>query len=310
MINCTRYLLTLSVVVSAALLSGCNDNIFIKPLKVETDTEALGPDCRTAHISVSGEDWSVQYFWFHTEYDSYSGTLSGDSYTFTTPYAELSGHLTGDGIVVDLSYYLGSSPAYLDLTLTDGFEDKNVKLTVNPTEEYVIDVLDIDYTLHSWTGYPDKDYSMGLMSYITSGSDKPVDFSFQKPETVLMYYCFEPFDPEDFFAARVAGCGVTVPIPSRSENGFYWEMTGEEARLQTSITRHATTVMPPLPEPVTIPAGGPMQLRLICDYECVGIDCTITAVNPGNGQPEKVNCQLKMLVPVQFRTEISELSSQ
>lgn len=50
-----RLFLFLYIIVLGAVLTGCNNDIFIEPLKVESDTDVLGPDCRTASIRVSGK---------------------------------------------------------------------------------------------------------------------------------------------------------------------------------------------------------------------------------------------------------------
>lgn len=98
-----------------------------------------------------------------------------------------------------------------------------------------------------------------------------------------------------------------MPIPTPVQSGFRWELTGEEVPLVSSAQQYDSTVMPPMPGAVSLPAGIPLSVALLCDYESVGFDCTVTAVNPITEQPEEVQCRLHLLVPVKFKSEVAEL---
>lgn len=299
---------TLTVLCIAALLTGCNDDIFIKPLKVKADTETLSPDSPTAFIRVSGDDWKVSEIWYESDDYVYRGVPDGNSYTFKSPFAEINGHCTDDGIVVNLVNYLGSSVATVGMTVTDGYDSVDVSLKVEPTREYSIEILGVDYTLDSWWGYPDEAVTSKVVSFrFPQGLTESRQFTFDKPQTMPVRYFFEPMYSDNVFAQQVVSCGLTVPIPTPVQSGFRWELTGEEVPLVSSAQQYDSTVMPPMPGAVSLPAGIPLSVALLCDYESVGFDCTVTAVNPITEQPEEVQCRLHLLVPVKFKSEVAEL---
>lgn len=307
-----RLFLSLYIILLGIIFSACNNDIFIEPLKVETDTGVLGPDCLTANIRISGEKWTVKELWFSSEEGTYHGMPDGASYSFETPYVELNGYYTTGGIVVNLISYLGRSDATLGMTIYDGYEYLPLEITVKPTTEYSIRILDVDYTLNQWSGYPDEDFTRRVITYrYPEGLAMPLDFSFPKVESMPVLYAFMSWNSEDIFAQRVLSSGITVPIPSyvRIESGHInsWEMTGEEAPLTTSRSQIMTRFVPSLPDAIELPAGKPLAVTLLCDYESLGLDCTISAINPMTEQPEEVRCQLRLMVPVEFKSEITEL---
>lgn len=307
-----RLFLSLYIIVLGVVLTACNNDIFIEPLNVESDTDVLGPDCRTASIRVSGKNWTVEELWFSSEEGMYHGTMEGESYSFKTPYAELNGHYTSGGIVVNLVSYLGNSDARLGMTICDGYEYIPVEITVRPTAEYSVEILDVDYTLNQWSGYPDKDYTRNVISYrFPEGLAEPREFSFPNIEDMPVDYFFMPWYSDDLFADRVLNSGISVPVPSfvgyAIGHPSAWEMAGEEAPLTTSRSIIFTRFVPTMPAAVTLPAGKPLEVTLFCEYECLGLDCTVRAVNPMTQQPEDVECQLQMMVPVKFISEIKDL---
>ena len=65
--------------------------------------------------------------------------------------------------------------------------------------------------------------------------------------------------------------------------------------------------MPAMPGEIDVPKDAAVRLALLCDYEGMGLDCTITAINPLTQKPEEVKCRLNLTVPVKFRTEMTVL---
>ena len=307
-----RLFFSLYIIVLGIVLSACNNDIFIEPLKVVSDTQVLGPDCRTASIRVSGKNWTVKDLWFSSEEGMYHGNMEGESYSFVTPYVELNGHYTSGGIVVNLVSYLGNSDATIGMTVCDGYEYIPLEITVRPTAEYSIKVLDVDYTLTQWSGYPSEDYTRSVITYrYPEGLSEPTEFSFSKIEDMAVDYFFMPWDSDDLFAERVLNSGITVPIPSYVGYAMghmsAWEMAGEEAPLTTSRSMVFTRFVPAMPKAVTLPAGKPLEITLLCEYESLGLDCTVRAINPMTQQPEEVECKLRLMIPVKFKSEIKDL---
>ena len=301
-----QFIYSLFILLMGSFLPACNNDVFIKTLKVKADTDVLGPDCRTATISVSGEKWEVTELWFKTGTIFYRGTMEGNSYSFKTSFAELNGGYTDKSITINLVSYLGNSPATVGLTVRDGYEDARVEITVNPTGDYDIQILKVDYTLNTWFGYPERDFTATVRS-VELAADIVDKYTFPQPDGMPIEYNFEPFYPDDQFAARVVDCNISVPIPSYTGKGMFWEMAGEKVPLHAAPTRWTTKIMPAMPGEIDVPKDAAVRLALLCDYEGMGLDCTITAINPLTQKPEEVKCRLNLTVPVKFRTEMTVL---
>lgn len=304
-----RIYLSITLAVLCILLAACNGDIFIKPLKVKADTDSLGPDCRTAFIKVTGENWYVSDMWYTSgETYVYQGVLEDDSYSFKLSNVEINGHIVKDGIKVNLVSYLAEDPATIGVTVTDGYDYIPLQMRVYPTGEYDIEILDVSYNQKSWLGYPDEDFTTAVLTVqFTEGLAEPTEYSFQTPGSLPGIYWFFSYEEDNDFAQKLLDSGIAVPIPSFANKGWFWEMSGEEAPLRMSQTNHDFTVLPRMPKAVELPAGKPLKVSLLCSYESVGLECAVKAVNPLTGEAETVQCILRMIVPVKFETEVTEL---
>ncbi len=292
--------------------TGCNSDVFIDPLVVDPVEFELGPDTKHATIHVSG-DWYVQDVFYHGD----EGRLifSGEDMPvhISTPFSDINLHKSADGLEIDLEYYLGTNNATLTVTVTNGIVFEEVSGLVYPTDLYTVDIEKVEYVLDQWSGWPDEDCvkRLGVVDAAVLTANR--DFELSWPVTsVPTTYKFETItasspgigiidDPKNFFANFVMNSGVKVPVPSASTvYGEWWKMAGQELPLRTSRVMAYLSVFPPLPAPVTIPAGSTGSLYLCCRYESVGFNCTVTARNPATQQLEKIDCMLKILMPMEL----------
>ena len=266
------YLALLSAVV-VLFLPACNDDVFIKPLVVSTEKVEVGPENKSGRIDVSGKDWLVKDVWFDGDEGYSYVSPSGDgSYHVETVYTDLYVRQYSDCIGIELVNYCGNSPATLGFVVTDGYEYENV----------------ITYT------YPE-------------GLSEPVSFTFPDLGDMPELYRFEPRPDAGLFARRVLSSGIVVPVPSYTRYTpphDFWSLTGREAPLTTQRSMMMTTFVPPMPAAVDLPAGQPLAVSLLCEYESVGLACTIKAKNPASGISETIECELRLIHPVELSTKV------
>lgn len=306
----TLYLVYLFMPV-LGLLCSCNDNVFIKRLEVSPGEGVLGPDCLQAVFRVEGEDWKIDGVWFSSPdgRDYMYKTNGGDVYELTSPYVSLNFSKRDNVVVVELESYLADDAAHTGFTVTDGYEYKDVTLKVAPTGAYHIEIISVDYTTDSWWGYPDEDFTDKVMTYqFPQGFSEPREFTFPKQEMLPMLYRFQPRGDIDDFGAKVLDCHLKVPVPTYTINepGYtdFWTMTGERVSLTTNRNVIEQHFLPPMPPAVVLPANTPVAVSLLCDYEGVGLACTIKARNPLTEKVETIECYLQYLLPVKFSTEV------
>ncbi len=295
--------------VMALFLPACNDDVFIKPLVVSTENVEVGPENKSGRIDVSGKDWLVKDVWFDGDEGYSYVSPSGDgSYHVETVYTDLYVRQYSDCIGIELVNYCGNSPATLGFVVTDGYEYEDVTVSVLPTDPFVIEIEDISYQFTSWSGYPDEDFTDNVITYTyPEGLSEPVSFTFPDLGDLPELYRFEPRPDADLFARRVLSSGIVVPVPSYTRYTpphDFWSLTGREAPLTTQRSMMKTTFVPPMPAAVDLPAGQPLAVSLLCEYESVGLACTIKAKNPASGISETIECELRLIHPVELSTKV------
>lgn len=306
----TIYLVTL-VLLSLEVLCGCNDNVFIKRLEVMPEVAEIGPDCPKAVFRVEGELWKIDDVWFSSAdgRDYVYKRAEDKDVSIKTPYASLS-FLKREGCVeVVLESFLSGDSATAGFTVTDGYEYKYISLKVYPTGTYNIEIISVDYLTESWWGYPDEDFTDKVITYqFPQGFSEPKQFTFPKMDMLPMLYRFQPNGNIDDFGAKVLDSHLKVPVPTYTINepGYtdFWTMTGEEAVLTTNRSLIEQHFLPPMPPAVELPANKPLEVSLLCDYESIGLSCTINARNPMTDKIETIECYLQYLLPVKFSTEV------
>lgn len=306
-----KIILRTFVLALAIILSACNDDIFIKNLTLSDVPEELGPDRLSASIAVEGTDWYIMKDVVFAGSEGAASYVESDNGIFhvATAFADLYVRQAKDKIKLELVRYQGGEPGLLSFTVTDGYAYRDVAVTVLPTSDFTIEIKDISYTLTSWTGYPEEDRTVAIMSKpYPEGLTEPMEFSFPTVRELHVDYFFEAWGDPDDFERMVLGSGFEVPVPSYTlhinpQNG-YWTIAGDSASLTLNSSTFITSCVPPMPEAVLLPAGTPLTVKLRCQYDSVGLECLITAVNTATGEERDVHCVLRMRVPVRLQVNI------
>lgn len=303
--------------VLGVVITGCNSDVFIKPLVVEPAEFELGPDNQHATIRVSGE-WSVHEVLYYADEGRlffYSDDLPAH---IETPFSKITVSKSAAGLEVDMEYYLGTNDASLEITVTNDAEYKEITGVIHPTDIFDVEIESVEYVLDRWNGYPDEDCTkrIGLINFDAVEWKGDIELAWPV-KSVPTTYKFESLtfvgtggigsiidDPENFFANYVLNSGVKVPVPSTSQvYGEWWTMAGQELPLRLTRVVAYLSVFPPPPAPVTIPAGTRGSMYLSCRYESVGFECTIKARNPATKEIDKIDCLLRILMPVELFNE-------
>ena len=297
---------------AALMLAGCNGDVFIKPITATPDRAEVSATHPAVRIHVSGKDWTVEDICFAGSgaYTEFGGLHDSDIRHVESPFVDMYVRAGSDYIDVEYVDYAGSEPGTLSFSVTDDYQYIPVEITVMPNAEQTIEIEEVTYTLDTWGGYPDQNYTANLITYVyPKGLPEPTMFTFPAPETVPVQYFFEPDGEAGLFVNRVLNSGIAVPVPSYTRNlsweDDFWAMTGEEAPLTTKISKTSTAVVPPVPAPVELPADMPLDVTLTCDYESVELYCRIKAKNAA-GTSATVRCTLRMLVPVKFNALVEK----
>lgn len=305
------------LLVLGVLTTGCNSDVFMEPMVVEPTEFELGPDNQHATIRISGE-WSVHEVLFYGDEGRLYFIGEDLPVKVETPFSKISVSKSAVGMEVDMEYYLGTNDATLNITVTNGVIFKEITGVVHPTDIFSVEIESVKYLLDQWNGYPDEDCTKRIGVINFDAYEWKGDIELKWPvKTVPTTYKFESLtyvgsggigsiidDPENFFANFVLNSGVKVPVPSASQvYGEWWKMAGQELPLRlTRVVAHLS-VFPPLPAPVTIPSGTRGRIYLSCRYESVGFTCTIKARNPTTKKIEKIECLLRILMPMELFTE-------
>ena len=301
--------LTFLITILALGLSSCNGDIFLKPFKISPDSGEVGPEQKDLFIKISGDEWSVTGIRYYDDAGWTVPVSDSGVIEIQTAFTEMSVYRQSDGLEIHLNSYVGKEPGYLSFIVDNGYEGLEANVSVLPTSEYNLEILDVSYVLNQWSGYPDEDLTRTVITYsYPEGLLEPTYFIFSELDDMPQLYRFEPWDEDDVFAARVFNSGLSVPIPSygpfvdKKYNG--WVMAGKAAVLTTSRQEVQTPYLPPMPAAVELPAGCPLKVSLLCNYESVALECTIKTVNPLTGLTETVAGRLRMLVPMEFASEV------
>ncbi len=304
---------SLLLAVLAVFLPGCNGDVFITKLTVSVQQAEVSAEHSVARIGVSGKNWIVKDINFYNseEYINYGGVDENGRLRILTAFTDLSMRTGSDYVEVELVDYAGNGQGTLSFTVTDGYEYLSVGIAVLPTKTFPVKIEDITYTLDSWGGYPDENFTENVITYAyPEGVPEATLFEFPSPESLPVRYFFEAFVGADLFAYRVLNSGITVPIPSytfhTSPTRDFWTMTGDVAALSSVSTQTITKVVPPVPAPVELPPGTPLIVTLSCDYEAVALECHITALNETTGTREVIRGTLRMWVPVKFNVTVEK----
>jgi len=294
-------------------LSACNDDVFVEPLKVSTGKGEIGPDNKTLFIGISGSNWSVKDICYYDAEGSTRPDYSDDAFRVSTAFTKLDMDVKRNGLEIHLTSYLGKEPGSLVFTVTSGgYEYHDVNIHVLPTGTYDINIEDVSYVFDQWSGYPDENFTDKVIIYkYPEGLSEATSFVFPTQEHANMLYKFEPMPDADTFAQRVLNSGILVPIPTygpfAGNTTDFWVMKGQEAKLTTNRSAFLTTYLPPVPAAVELPAGKPLAVILMCEYESIGLDCTIKAVNPATELTETIECKLRMDMPNKYRVKVVDL---
>lgn len=304
---------SLLLAVLAVFLPGCNGDVFITKLTVSAAEDEVSDEHPVARIGVSGKDWVVKdiSFYNRNEYNTYNDIGESGSLHILTALAELYVRSERDYVEVELVDYAGNGQGTLSFTVTDGYEYLSVGIAVLPTKTFPVKIEDITYTLDSWGGYPDENFTENVITYAyPEGVPEATLFEFPSPDSLPVRYFFEAFVGADLFAYRVLNSGITVPIPSytfhTSPTRDFWTMAGDVAALSSVSTQTITKVVPPVPAPVELPPGTPLIVTLSCDYEAVALQCHITALNETTGTREIIHGTLRMWAPVKFNVTVEK----
>lgn len=304
---------SLLLAVLAVFLPGCNGDVFITKLTVSVQQAEVSAEHSVARIGVSGKNWIVKDINFYNseEYINYGGVDENGRLRILTAFTDLSVRTGSDYVEVELVDYAGNGQGTLTFTVTDGYEYLPVEVGVLPTKTFGVKVEDVSYTLDSWSGYPDDDFTEKVFTYAyPEGVPEATVFEFPSPNSLPVKYFFEASPGSDRFAYRVLNSGRQVPIPSytfhSSATHDFWAMAGDVASLSSVIARTSTNIVPPLPAPVELPTGTPLIVAMTCDYEAVALECHITALNETTGTREVIRGTLRMWVPVKFNVTVEK----
>lgn len=312
-------LLFAHIIVLGLLLAGCNDDVFIERLEMAPQTAEMGPDCSTAFLKVSGNNWYV-----------YSITYSdGNIYTFGAPGASpeqwdgnvlnivtsrssLSVTVRENGVEVNLDRYLGDGNGCLIIDIAGQYRHESAEITIMPTGSYDIKITGVEYNLGTWSSYPEKDYVYNLYTLdFTQGLDEPMEYAFAQVASMPIVYYFRIRGNETEYARRLLDSQINIPVPeytwyASADTPQPWVLLGREVPLAPSQSYFDSSVMiPPMPEPVALPSGTPLEVTLLCQQECVGLELTVSAIEPVTGETVEVPMELIMYRPEKFTAEVA-----
>lgn len=283
---------TLSIIVAtllAMLAAACNNDVFIKPLKVSADEITLDADHPTARIDIEGEDWTL------ASDSSLPLPGSDGELCIDEPWLGLTARRTSGGIDLHLQRYIGRNPIEATVIVSDLYSSCPVTVRLLPTEG--IEVLGVDYTLDSWGSYEPFTRTDVLyeVHYPAGVSDPQVRFL--PLETVPTVYRFLPL-LNDPLADLALDLGATVPLPSVGPYIWDWQLRGETGILRSEWTPLLLRHFPPSPETVEVPAGVPVAVKLLCDYECCSFQCRVRIL--AGGEEKSFVAILRMEMPVKI----------
>ena len=303
------YLIYIILLFLTLTTAGCNNDIFITPMKVSAERVELGPDRPTASVHIDG-DWHFKGAEYTGDNEYQWAYADKDECRFETPFLDFTIKIHEHDIDMTLETYLGSAPGEINIYVANEFDDKIITATIEPTGEFKIDIKDISYTLDRWSGYPDQDktYAILVVSF-PEGPEEDMWYSFPAPKAMPVLYWFESWDGGSVFADRVLSSGHMVPVPSYSKTEYYfdWELLGDEVPLSMRRKDFNTTHYPALPEPLFLEAGVPVKLYLRCDYESLGFNGTIKAENCHTGEIKDIDFVLHMLMPMKFHATVEPI---
>lgn len=174
------YIFTLALTI---FVTACNNDIFIEKLTVDKLHAELGPDKLSTSIGVKGEDWHINSLSF-VEDEDYTQHFADDDGNFHvhTIFADLYVRPMTDRIDLELVRYEGDSPGHLSFLVSDAYNYCEVFVTVLPTGSFQIEIKEVNYTLTSWTGYPEDNKTEFIMGQgFNPGLTEPESFSFPPP---------------------------------------------------------------------------------------------------------------------------------
>lgn len=303
------------IILLSLVLTACNDDVFIEHLEITPEESELGSDRMSDFLKVAGPDWHV----FQVNYDDgeqltfgeHSSAWHDNKLQIITSRSSLSLSIENDGIMVNLDRYLNDRPASLSIEVSGEYQQKSALINVLPTGSYTIEIKDVSYNLDTYSGYPDEDYSFDIQTVsFSQGLSEPTDYTFAPIKELPIIYWFRLLGNETEFTKRLLESRIKIPVPEYTwytsfETPHCWMLLGQKVPLSSQQSAFFSTVMiPRMPAPVSLPAGKPLEVTLFCQQECVGLDLTVSAVNPVTGQTEEVPMKLFMFKPAKFTTEV------
>lgn len=256
----------LFVMLLGIVAGGCDNDVFIKPLRVSTEEVTLDAAHREAHIDVSGDDWQLG------SSSSLPVQVDGDYYYIDQPTLRAGVRRTSHGLDLSLDRYIGLEPYELTLIIAGDYASYYVNVTLMPTD--TVEVLGVDYTLNSWGTFPPYSRTdvLSEVHYLNGLSESKLDLV--APDGVPSGYCFEPLltDP---LAEVALSVGATVPLPSVGDYIWDWQLAGDTGVLASGWTPVILRHFPPVPPSMEVPVGVPVAVKVLCDYECCSFQCVV-----------------------------------
>ena len=234
--NLNSHLTLLGIAASSVLLSGCNDEVFVKPLP-EISSVALSPegDHKVIDLGVAG----AGFMYLSSTVDSFHGTI--DTLTpdgeveLSPPFTGatyipggLALHSTGDlsvdltimatsegRVTIDLDHCYSASPASLTVGIDYGYGQVNIPLTVKAIEPF--DPVAIDYPDGFFSLSSNELMEASAILVVNDSSDSlPALFNPWEAATAEVMFITADADSP---GVPLASPGADVALPSVGEQG-------------------------------------------------------------------------------------------
>lgn len=298
--------LILYVLVSC--VSACNDEVFVRPLKVTPVTAVMGPDRTTLTLNASGEKWKITEVRFLSNEETVTAPVYDGKWQIENTLTDIVVDYDDAGVTVHLNEFVSNEPGTLEIRIDDEYNTEHVSIKVIPTAALDIRVTDVKYDLLQWYGYPYDDFdNSDEVARYPEGLLQAKTYTFDEVKNLPVLYYFRTFGEPDFFHKLVLGCGAEIAVPTYDLRGGGWSMKGEKARLVDQRSYYDTNNVPRTPAPVELPAGQPLSVLLTTHYKCLGVECVINVVNRATGKEDTLSCQLVLWLPVSLTSEVKPL---
>lgn len=282
------------LILPALLLSGCNNDVFIKPLTVSAGDVVLDQPGSSAHVEVSDGMWYFQYIC-----TADGNTIFEPDFTYSvdTPFEKYYIRANSNGFDIVLDYLVGNKAQLLAVGISNGADTKEVKIRLEPSA--LPEIVSTQYNLTSWSGYPDEDYNETIYEiHMPLGVESGVYNFAPVTELPAVYRFISWNDSHEGYIGEILDSGINVPVPSHTPGKYpTWQLLGLEVPLSQNNSPVILTDIPATPSSIEVPRRTPVAIMLECDYEELGFECTITARNPVSGSTVEIACEFRILTP-------------